>query len=110
MHAKVVNLRLEKCDVKICRNQKGKIPNPPEYGCFGNPFYLKNVNDEKERAEVVDNYRKYFYNRIKTDQAFLDAVLTLKGKTLGCFCKQPNKEVACHGDIIVEFLNNYESS
>lgn len=103
---KIVNLRLEKCDVKITRTPKNQIPEPPNFGCFGNPYFLKDVNNEEERAEVVSKYKIYFYNRIKKDEAFKNAVLDLKGKKLGCFCKQPNKEVACHGDIIKEWLDN----
>lgn len=99
----VVNLRLEKCDVKICRGKDGKIPQPPEYGCFGNPYFLKNKDDDLERAEVIEKYRLYFEKRIQ-EPAFREAILSLKGKKLGCFCKQPDKEVACHGDIIAEWL------
>lgn len=103
---RVVNLRLEKCDVKICRNKFGKIPRPPLEGCFGNPIHLINVNDEQERQVCVAKYKEYFYARIELDLDFRDAVLGLRGKTLGCFCKQPDREVACHGDIIVEWLNS----
>lgn len=28
-------------------------------------------------------------------------LLDLDGKDLVCFCKQPNKEVACHCDVIL---------
>lgn len=102
---KVVNLRLEKCDVKICRH-KGKIPKPPLEGCFGNPIPLKNVDDEQERIECIAKFREYFHARIELDLNFREAVLGLRGKTLGCFCKQPDREVACHGDVIVEWLNS----
>ena len=101
----VVNLRLEKCDVKICRGKNGIIPPPPDYGCFGNPYFLKNKDDEQERSDVVEKYRSYFKKKI-LEPAFREAVLSLKGKKLGCFCKQPDKEVACHGDVIAEWLNN----
>jgi len=107
---KIVNLRLEKCDVKITRTPKNQIPNPPEFGCFGNPFFLKDVNDVKERAEVVSKYKAYFYDRIQKDEVFRKAVLGLKGKKLGCFCKQPDREVACHGDIIKEWLDKGENN
>lgn len=97
----VVNIRRDKYDVKVCRKPDNSIPDPPKAGCFGNPFFLRNVNDDVEREWVLKQYREYFYERIKTDKAFLDAVMTLKGKRLACFCA-PKK---CHADIIAEFLN-----
>lgn len=96
----VVNLRKEKCDVKICRAPNNSIPTPPNAGCFGNPFFLKNVNDDAERDVVCDKHRDYFFERVAIDPEFLAAVRSLKGKRLGCFCK-PKR---CHGDTIVEFL------
>lgn len=104
----VVNLRLEKCDVKIGRGKDGLIPPPPQEGCFGNPFFLRNQDDEVERKRVVMQYKSYFEKRILEDKQFRDAVLSLKGKKLGCFCKQPDKDVLCHGDVIAKWLNEQE--
>lgn len=93
--AKVVNIKKEKCDVYIGR---GSI--------FGNPYthipkqYTKAQFQVKTRQEAIDKYREYFYKRIEEDSEFLDAVLLLKGKTLGCYCKP----LDCHGDIILQFL------
>jgi hypothetical protein len=98
----VVNLRKEKCDVKICRNPKGQVPPAPAVGCFGNPFAVEKYGREK----CIEMYRDYFYKKIEDDPAFKEAVLTLKGKRLGCFCK-PQK---CHGDVIKEWLDKSESS
>lgn len=103
METIVVNLRLEKCDVKISRNSKGVIPNPPHPGCFGNPFYVEKYGREK----CIELYREYFYKRIAEDNEFKLAIHSLKGKRLGCFCKQADKEVACHGDVIKEYLDSY---
>ncbi len=96
----VVNLRKEPCDVKICRRPDGTIPDSPGIGYFGNPFHLKNTQDDMEREKVVAQYKEYFYEKIK-DETFRNAVLSLKGKRLGCFCKPK----ACHGDIIKEWLD-----
>ena len=93
---KVVNIRKEKCEVYIGR---GSI--------FGNPYThipIKNTKAEfqvKTRQEAIDKYREYFYNRIENDTEFLDEVLRLKDKVLGCYCKP----LDCHGDIIKEFLD-----
>jgi len=87
----VVNIRREKCDVYIGRAGRG------EDGYFGNPFRLK---AEESRGATIERYREWFERRIEEDAEFRRRVLELKGKRLGCFCK-PH---ACHGDVIVEWL------
>lgn len=94
---RVVNLRKEPYDVYIGRAGKGQD------GYFGNPFRLMGDTDE-EREAVLKSYEEWFYNRINHDFEFLRRVLSLSGKTLGCFCKPK----ACHGDIIADYLNNPE--
>lgn len=96
----VVNFRVEKCDVKITRTPKNEIPDPPNFGCFGNPFPVKTYGRER----CLELYREYFHKRIAEDMEFRSAVLSLRGKRLGCFCK-PEK---CHGDIIKEWLDQNE--
>ena len=65
---------------------------------FGNPFSVK----EYGREGCIAKYKDYFYERIASDVKFKEAVLKLKDKTLGCFCKP----LACHGDVIKEYLDN----
>jgi hypothetical protein len=97
---KIVNIKSEKCDVKITRTKDNKIPQPPEFGCFGNPFPVKTYGREK----CLELYKEYFIKRIEEDIVFREAVLSLRGKTLGCFCKPQS----CHGDIIIEWLEQNE--
>jgi hypothetical protein len=87
----VVNIKHEACDVKICR---GTI--------FGNPYV---IGRDGSREEVIRKYRQWFYQVLK-DEYFREALIKLKGKRLGCFCKQPDTEVACHGDIIAAELDS----
>lgn len=93
---KVVNIKKEKCDVYCGRGSK-----------FGNPYThlplegTKALFQVKTVEEAIDKYREDFYNRIETDQEFLDDVLRLKDKRLGCYCAPKS----CHVDIIAEFLN-----
>jgi hypothetical protein len=76
---------------------------------FGNDF--THLDKEKTKAkmqvptreEAINCYKEVFYWKINYDPYFKEQVLKLKGKILGCYCK-PKK---CHGDIIVEFLENY---
>jgi hypothetical protein len=91
MKTKVVNLKNEKYDVYIGRAGRGQD------GYFGNPFML---SAGQSRGASLDKYRKYFFERLKTDPEFRARINGLKCKTLGCFCK-PHP---CHGDIIVEYL------
>ena len=88
----VVNIRTSGYDVYIGRAGKGQD------GYFGNPFRLRT---HESRGSTVEQYRKYFYDRMETDPEFKDRIHELKGKTLGCFCKP----YACHGDVIAEYLN-----
>ena len=99
----VVNLKYDKYDVYIGRAGRGLD------GYFGNPhstggvycFFCKSHHDRKSAIEL---FKKEFYIRIEKDKEFREKVLSLRGKRLGCFCKQPKYEVACHGDIYVEWL------
>ena len=70
-------------------------------GPFGNPFFLANVRSDREREECIDKFAQYFFAKVAKDHVFRDAVLALRGKTLGCCCKPK----ACHGDVIVWWLN-----
>jgi len=85
---KVVNLRKEKYDVFIGR---GSI--------FGNPYRITKLHT---RGMVMFFYREWFYNQLK-DPIFKAEVEKLRDvDTLGCYCKP----LPCHGDIILEYLEN----
>ena len=89
---RVVNKYKESYDVYIGRGSK-----------WGNPF--THIADKKTKAdfivasrdEAIESYRDWL---LKQPQ-LLNDLHELKGKTLGCFCK-PKK---CHGDILVELVN-----
>jgi hypothetical protein len=83
---RVVNVRHEPCDVYIGRPS-----------IFGNPF---TTGSHRSREGAIDMYRSHFYQKIRMDVDFKKAIQSLKGKTLGCYCKP----LACHGDIFVEYL------
>lgn len=54
------------------------------------------------REKAIALYREYFLKRLRVDPEFAVRVEELRGKRLGCFCKPK----ACHGDIIVEYLES----
>ena len=87
MKTRVVNKYKESYEVYIGR---GSI--------FGNPYA---IGKDGSREEVIEKYRLWFKEQLK-DLKFYVAVQKLKGKRLGCFCKP----AACHGDVIVDFLEH----
>ena len=86
MRTRIVNVHKEPYDVCILRP-----------GIYGNPFII-GVNGTQE--QVVELFRKYFKQRIHNDIIYLQAVMELKGKKIGC-CHDSKP---CHGDVYVEFL------
>lgn len=70
---------------------------------FANPFRLSSEL-ANERTKIVFDYFYHFYSKMKNEPCFLEKVLALRGKTLGCWCKP----YICHGDIIVNFLQATE--
>ena len=74
---------------------------------FGNPHpigYCPICNRVHDRKDCVSEYKKDFYKRL-TNPEFHDKVLSLKGKVLGCWCYP----LLCHGNVIIEYLKQYES-
>ena len=90
---KVVNLKKEKYDIYIGRGSK-----------WGNQF--SHLNDTlakykvKSRNNAIDCYKDWILNG--DGKYLLNDLNELDGKILGCFCK-PKK---CHGDILIELINN----
>lgn len=83
----VVHLRREPYDVRIDRRSK-----------WGNPYRIDKhaVDQNAERQRVIANYRAHILAR----PDLMAALPELRGKTLGCWCKP----LACHGDILVQLL------
>lgn len=88
----IVNIKFEKCDVYCGRPS-----------IYSNPF---KIGESGTRDDVCDKYDEYFNKRIVRDIKFREAVLRLKGKKCGCYCKLPNKEVRCHLDTIKKWLDS----
>lgn len=64
-------------------------------GKWGNPIMIGAV---VQREQALDQYRHWLSNRLIMEPDFLEP---LRNKTLLCFCKP----LACHGDVIKEFLD-----
>jgi hypothetical protein len=81
---------------------------------LGNPFILNNRHDTVERSNVIQKYRELIDADINAYGQKLDAILeltniVLSGKNLAlrCWCKEPDREVACHGDVIKEKIEEF---
>jgi hypothetical protein len=85
---RVVHVRREKFDVYVGR----AFMEFPE-SVYGNPFRVRLGHGRKE---VIAEYEEYARKRMKEDPVFRRAVLDLRGKVLGCWCKPK----ACHGDVL----------
>ena len=82
---RVVNKYRESFDVYIGRGSK-----------WGNPFV---IGRDGTREEVIAKYEHWI--NFGGGSYLLGSLHELKGKTLGCFCKPQ----ACHGDVLVELVN-----
>lgn len=61
---------------------------------WGNPF---EIGRDGTREEVIAKYREW----IQTRPELLEALPTLRGKVLACWCSPR----PCHGDILLELAN-----
>lgn len=64
---------------------------------WGNPFKVEDLG----RKDCINRYREWImYSEEASD--LRNQLPSLKGKTLGCWCKPK----ACHGDVLVELIES----
>jgi hypothetical protein len=102
---RAVNLRREAYDVYIGRAGRGSD------GTFGNPCALGRPCPEcgsvhMDGGSTLACYKGYLERRLASDPAFRSAMLELRGKRLGCFCKP----APCHGDVLAQWLDAQEEA
>ena len=69
-------------------------------GSWGNPITLASCGGDRDLC--LKKYKAWFEQEFCSDIDRLHGMIeSLKGKTLVCFCKP----LACHGDVIAEYLN-----
>lgn len=102
METKVINIHSgEKYDTYIGRGGRNSD------GYYGNPHiigFCKICQRHHDRKDAIETFRQEFISRINREEDFKKLVESLRGKTLGCFCKPD----ACHGDIYVDYLEHPE--
>lgn len=99
-----VNLRLIPVLVTRLVNIDKQVPYDVYIGRgsgFGNPYAIGIEGDDRD--EVIRKFQ-YDFDRDYLKKAFKQRLLAVQGKTLGCHCKP----LACHGDVLVNFLNAHD--
>jgi hypothetical protein len=76
------------------------IGRPGKYGNLHKIGYCGVCQRRHTRAEAIEAYQEDVRNNLELRKE----IEKLRGKRLGCFCKPK----ACHGDVIVEFLEEGE--
>ena len=94
-------------DVDISRAEYGNAhmlnTAPGNPGWLGNPFKTQNAGGEHTREEAVAAFRDAFLEKLRENAEFKQAVDALQDNAdaLACYCKPK----ACHGDVIVRYLD-----
>lgn len=94
---------VQDCDVYIGRRWTMGGWNLPE-SKWANPFPVKKYG----RDDALRRYLEYLQSR----PDLLAALPELQGKTLGCFCpvESSGETIVCHGQILIELLNQLYSA
>ncbi len=80
---------------------------------LGNPY---RIGEHGTREEVIAKYRVWLWRQIQARNDVYRELLRLAeiarngDLTLICWCKQPDREIACHGDVLKAALNWFMSS
>jgi hypothetical protein len=60
--------------------------------------------DRDARRKSPEQARAEYLQHILSRPDLIDRLLELQGKTLACWCKQDDREVFCHGDVLVDLV------
>lgn len=71
---------------------------------WGNPFHVGKRDGQYERDEAIERYRQHFETNILGDESMRKGLLSLRGLRIACHCKP----LACHGDVIAQYLNRLD--
>lgn len=86
--------------VFITRNDT-KIRFPEKDSIWSNPYKIAGT---LTRENVIELYRNHIINKIRTGEISTAELEKLRGKNLGCWCKENGQNIQCHGDILLELL------
>lgn len=91
-------LNYYKCGKAIPENAVYIARGQPHLGLphskFANPF---KITDTDTREIVVEKYKKWLWEQIRSGKITLEDLLELENKDVLCFCAP----APCHGDVVV---------
>jgi Domain of unknown function (DUF4326) len=73
---------------------------------WANPFKLSSEIKDTNIENVIDKYRKYILEKLTLGIIKYEELEELRGKNIGCWCKDKGEDAQCHGDVLVEILKN----
>lgn len=73
---------------------------PKANSVWSNPF---KIGRDGNRDDVILKYETYIKQKIENKEVDLGEI---RGKILGCWCKEPNNDIACHGDVLLKLLKD----
>lgn len=90
--------------IKNCKYYKGNGEYVGRPSILGNPF---KIGVDGNREEVIRKFKNYLWKQINLERSAvqneifrLAEISKKQDLILICWCKEPNREVACHADII----------
>lgn len=77
----------------------------PAYGLpaskWGNPFKMPRGYDIFADPDgILAKYEAH----VRSRPDLMAALPELRGKTMACWCKRPDREVPCHGDVLLRLI------
>lgn len=103
------NVYIARAGVVFVKKEDGSQERwPKKNSVFANPYKVKkNADGSNNRLNIIGLYEDHIINKIESENLY-DELRNLKGKSLGCWCKESDKEVECHGDVLVKLLERLE--
>jgi len=106
----VVNIKYEyNYDIYIGR---GFCPLTRKESIWGNPYSHKEKSIAKYKTTSIEESLKKYKEYVLNSPILLKKLSELKGKILGCWCVEKNwkqknniSEYKCHGEILIDLLN-----
>ncbi len=93
------NIYIGRKGVVFIEGKAKKVRYPKEDSIWANPF---KITENQSRNDVISLYEIYIRKKIENEnlQTYL---LSLKGKSLGCWCFPE----VCHGNILVKLIEEF---
>lgn len=92
---RVVHFKKEPFDVYIGKPSKWSNPYSYKEGTLAK-FMVR------DRKEAIEKFEQYLLN----NKELMNSIRELKGKTLGCWCKNADGSgPSCHGDILKKYAD-----